>query len=91
MRLYALLNFQDIVLYLFPTLVFVLLFGLALSFSYFRTKYAEEKEKEIHHSFPEDLEERRAPFPTVLVLTIGGTIVWGFFYILMVGLLEVKI
>lgn len=91
MRLYSLLNAQDIILYLFPTLIFVLVFGLALSFAYFRTKRSKEKETLLYERFPEEIEEGHGPFPIVLVLTIIGTIIWGFLYILVIGLLEVKI
>jgi hypothetical protein len=91
MRLYALLNVQDIFLYLFPTLVFVLLFGLALSRAFFRTKRSEAKEIQVSYRFPEDIEEGCGAFPLVLVLTLVGTIAWGFFYILAIGLLEVRI
>jgi hypothetical protein len=91
MRLYALLNSQDIVLYLFPTFVFVLLFGLALSGAFFRTRLSDEKEKQVGYKFPEGIEEGGGAFPMVLVLTIAGTIIWGFFYILAIGLLEVRI
>jgi hypothetical protein len=90
MRLYAVLNFQDIVLSLFPTFIFVLLFGLALSYAYFRLKGSEEKAKRLR-TFPEDIEEGQGPFPIVLVLTIAGTIIWVFLYILVIGLLGVKI
>jgi hypothetical protein len=91
MRLYAVLNFQDIIVYLFPTLIFVLVFVLALSYAHFRTKRSEEKGNRVYHRFPEEIEERHGPFPIVLVLTIAGAIVWGFLYILVIGLLGVKI
>ena len=91
MRFFALLNFQHIILYLFPTLVFIVLFGLALGYSHFRSKDSEETGKTILYHFPEGIEDRNAPFPIALVLTIVGTLVWAFFYILMVGVLEVKI
>ena len=91
MRLFAVLNFQDVIIYLFPTLVFVVVFGLGLSYAHFRTKRLEERGHQIYHRFPEDIEERRGPFPIVLVLTIAGAIIWGFLYILVIGHLGVKI
>ena len=91
MRLFALLNFQDIIIYLFPTLIFVLVFGLALSYAFFRTKRSVEKANRVCHRFPEEIEERCGPFPIALALTIAGAIIWGFLYILVIGLLEVKI
>jgi len=91
MRFFTLLNFQHIVLYVFPTLVFIVLLGLALGYSHFRGKNAEERKKAILYLFPDGIEDRNAPFPIVLILTLIGTLVWAFFYILMVGVLEVKI
>jgi hypothetical protein len=55
MRFYDLLNFQHIMLYAFPTLVFIVIFGLFLAYSHL------------------------------------GTVIWVFLYILVTGLLEVKI
>jgi hypothetical protein len=50
-----------------------------------------EKEKQRHYTFLGEIEERNEPFPLVLILIIAGTILWAFFYILAIGLLEVKI
>jgi len=91
MRFFALLNFQDIILYVFPALIFVILFGFALAHSHFRSKNSEERKKRILYLFPEGIEDRNAPFPIVLVLIIIGTLIWAFFYILMIGVLEVTI
>ena len=91
MRFFTLLNFQHIILYVFPTLVFIVLLGLALGYSHFRGKKSEQRKKAILYLFPDGLEDRNAPFPIVLVLTIVGTLIWAFFYILMIGVLEVKI
>lgn len=91
MRLFALLNFQHTVLYLFPALIFILIFGIALAYSHFHTKHSEERKTKIHSRYPEDIEDRDAPFPLALILIIVGTALWSFFYILGTGLLEVKI
>jgi len=91
MRLYELLNFQHIVLYLFPALIFILLFGLGLAYVHWRGPQAEARAKDIYHVFPAGLRERRSPFPVVLLLIIAGTVLWGFFYILAYGLLGVKL
>jgi hypothetical protein len=45
----------------------------------------------VHTTYVGGIEERDAPFPLVLILIIGGTIVWGFLYIILYGVLEVKI
>ena len=41
-------------------------------------------------TFPR-IEDRQAPFPLALLLIIAGTVVWAFFYILVIGLWGVKI
>ena len=91
MRFFELKNLQDVVLYLFPTLVFLLVFGAGLAYSHFRTRDAREREEQVVESYPEGFSTRNAPFPLVLALTIAGTIIWAFFYILCTGLLGVKI
>ena len=91
MRFFALLNFQHIVLWLFPTLVFMIIFGLALNFSYLRSRDSDERINKILYRFPGGIEDRNAPFPLAMLLIIVGTILWVFFYILGTGLLNVKI
>ena len=91
MRLFELLNFQDVVLYLFPAFVFLLIFGMALAYSHFNTKDSEARQEKIYGQYVEGFETRNAPFPLSLVLIIFGTVVWAFLYILIIGLLGVKI
>ena len=91
MRLFNLLNFQHIMLYLFPTLIFMLIFGLFLAYSHLESDDAKERMQKIIYRFPEDIEDRDAPFPLAMMLIIAGTLIWVFFYILLTGLLGVKI
>lgn len=91
MRLFSLLSFQHIILYLFPTLVFMVIFGLALAYSHLKSDDAEERKKKIIYRFPEGIEDRDAPFPLAMILIIAGTIIWVLLYILGTGLLGVKI
>ena len=91
MRLFALSNFQDIILYLFPTLIFMILFGAGLAYTRFQRKDDRQREETVIYRFPEGIEDRNAPFPLMMVLTIAGAVLWAFFYILMHGLLGVKI
>ena len=91
MRFFELLNFQHVILYVFPTIVFVIVFGLGLKYAHFKTARSQERMTGITGRYPEEIEERNAPFPVVLILIIAGTLAWAFFYILMHGLLEVKI
>ncbi|MCB2170222.1 MAG: hypothetical protein KQI78_21375 [Deltaproteobacteria bacterium] len=91
MRLFALASFQDIMLYLFPTLIFMVLFGVGLAFTRFHRQTDEQREKEIIYRYPTGIEDRNAAFPLVMTLIIVGTFIWAFFYILMHGVLGVKI
>lgn len=91
MRFFTLLGFQHVVLYVFPTLVFILIFGIGLSYAHFRTKNSESRKSEIHDRFPDDIEGRNAPFPLIMTLIMVGTVAWVLCYILAVGLLGVKI
>jgi len=91
MRFFELLNFQHVVLYLFPALVFLFIFAMALAYSHLNTRDSEARQKKIYGQYVEGFETRNAPFPLSLVLIITGTVVWAFLYILIIGLLGVKI
>lgn len=93
MRLFTLSNFQDIILYLFPTLVFMILFALGLAYARFRVRGPEDEDREdrIIYRFPAGIEDRDVGFPLVMILIIAGTAVWAVLYILMYGLLGVRI
>jgi hypothetical protein len=91
MRFFELLNFQQVMGYIFLTLIFILIFGLALAYSHLISDDAKEREEKIIYRFPGDIEDRDAPFPLAMMLIIAGTVVWVFFYILLTGLLGVKI
>jgi hypothetical protein len=91
MRFFELLNFQHVMAYLFPTLIFMVVFGVGLAFSHLHTKDADQRKTQITGRFADDIEDRDAPYPLVMMLIIAGAVIWGFFYILMHGLLGVKI
>jgi hypothetical protein len=91
MRLFDLLSFQHIVLYLFPALIFIVLLGLSLAYSHFHVGDSESRKTKVIYRFPEGIDDRDAPFPLALVLIIIGTLLWMFFYILGSGLLGVQI
>lgn len=91
MRLFELLSFQHVMLYLFPALIFIVLFALFLGFAHFRGKDSERRSHEIIERFPDGIEGRNAPFPLAMTLTIAGTLIWGFLYIWFTGILGVKI
>ncbi len=91
MRLFELLAQQHLFIYIFPGLLFMIIFGLFLGYTHFNSKNSEARKKEIIYRFPEGYEDRNAPFPLAMTLTIIGTVVWAFFYILAIGVFEVAI
>ncbi len=91
MHFFELRNFQHFMLYLFTSLLFVVIFGIGLSRMHFKQKDSAEKMEKIVHTYPGGIEERNAPFPLVLTLTIFGTVLWGLLYIILYGVLEVRI
>ncbi len=91
MRFFGLLGFQHVVLFIFPTLVFVILFWVALKETHFHTRDSEERKSKVLHVFPGGIEERNAPFPLVLLLIIVGFALWAIFYTLGTGILGVRI
>jgi hypothetical protein len=91
MRFFDLLSLQDIVLYFFPAVLAILIVGITLGYVHFRTSRSEERMKRSYYTYPEDIEDRQAPFPLSLILIIAGTVLWAFFYILVIGLWGVRI
>jgi len=91
MRLFELLNIQHVVLYFFPGLIAVLLVAAALAFSHFHGKGRDERMHKVTQEYPSELAERNGPFPLVLFLLILGIVIWAVGYILIHGLLQVKV
>jgi hypothetical protein len=91
MHYFELRNIQHFLCYLFPAFVSVFLIAAALAYSHFRTRGSDEDKKGFYHAYPDGIVDEKGPFPLVLILVIAGTIIWAFFYILFIGLLEVKI
>jgi len=91
MRLFELLAQQHLFIYIFPALLFMIIFGLFLGYTHFFSDRSDERKKEIIYRFPGGFEDRNAPFPLGMTLTIIGTVVWVFFYILAIGVFEVAI
>ena len=91
MRYFELLGFQHVILFVFPTLIFMILLYLGLSRSHFMRKNAEERKRKIVHTYPADLKSRNSPFPLILVLIISGFLIWAISYTLLTGTLGEKI
>ena len=91
MRYFELLGIQHFVMYLFPAVAFVVLFIIGLGFYHFQRKDSAERESRIIEQYPGGIEGRNAPFPLVVYLIIAGTVVWVLAYIILIGVLGVKI
>jgi hypothetical protein len=91
MRFFTLLGIQHFIMYLFPALTFIGLFIVGLGFYYIRRKDSQERETRIIEQYPGGIEGRNAPFPLVLYLLVAGTIIWALAYIILIGVLGVKI
>ena len=91
MRLFHLINLQHINLFVIPTMIFIILLGTALGFTYFKTKRSEKRKNEISYHYPDDISDKHSPFPVFLMLVIAGTLLWVVGYILAIGFLEVRI
>jgi len=91
MRYFELLGIQHFVMYLFPAVAFVALFIIGLGFYHFQRKDSAARESRIIEQYPGGIEGRNAPFPLVLYLIIAGTVVWVLAYIILIGVLGVKI
>jgi hypothetical protein len=91
MRYFELLGFQHVILFVFPTLIFMILLYVGLSRSHFMGKNAEKRKRTIVHSYPANLESRNSPFPLILFLIIVGFLIWTISYTLLTGILGVKI
>ena len=92
MHFFELKNFQHFVLYLFPSIAFVLLFAVGLAYTHIHRKDSEERKKKIIEAYPGGIEGRNAPFPLVVHLIIWGTVLWSLYYIVVfIGLLGIKI
>jgi len=91
MRYFELLGIQHFVMYLFPAVAFIALFIIGLGFYYIKRKDSAESETRIIEQYPGGIQGRNAPFPLIIYLIIAGTVVWVLAYILLIGVLGVKI
>ena len=91
MRYFELLGIQHFFMYLFPAIAAIVLFIIGLGFYHFNRKDSAERESRIIERYPGGIEGRNAPFPLVLYLTVAGTIIWVLAYIILIGVLKVKI
>jgi hypothetical protein len=91
MRIFDMLNIQHVVLYFFPTLAFILIFAAGLGYVVIRRGTSVDRLTRIIEEYPGGIEGRNAPFPLVVTVIIAGTVIWSLLYIVLIGLLKVKI
>jgi hypothetical protein len=91
MRYFALLNIQHYIMFLFPTIAFIALFAIGLGYYHVRRKDSAVRETRIIEKFPGGIEGRNAPFPVIVTLILAGTVTWVLAYIILIGVLEVRI
>ena len=71
------------------TVIFAILFGVTLwVLPMFGPKSRVSNIKTIQQ-FADGIEKADGPFPMIMALIIGGTVLWGIYYILFYGLSEV--
>jgi hypothetical protein len=91
MRFFEVLNIQHFVLYLLPALAFILIFAAGLGYAHWSRKDSAERLTRIIERYPGGIEGRNAPFPLVLTLIVAGTVLWCLLYIILTGVLGVRI
>mgnify|MGYP000408635233 CR=1 FL=1 len=69
----------------------VIIFAIGLARVHFRHRDDDARMRRVHTTYVGGIEERNAPFPLVLVLIIGGAVIWMILYIIFYGVLGVKI
>ena len=91
MRYFQLLGIQHFVLYLFPALATIVLFIIGLGYYHIGRKDSEERKTRIIEQYPGGIVGRNAPFPLFVILILVGTIGWSLAYIVLIGVLGVRI
>jgi hypothetical protein len=91
MRYFEILGIQHFTMYLFPAIAFIALFVIGLGFYHINRKDSAGRESRIIERFPGGIEGRNAPFPLIAYLVIFGTIIWVLGYIILIGVLKVRI
>jgi hypothetical protein len=64
---------------------------IGLGYYYIGGKDSEERKTRIIEQYPGGIEGRNAPFPLFVVLILVGTIGWSLAYIILIGVLGVRI
>ena len=91
MRYFEVLGIQHFYMYLLPVIAFIALFIIGLGFYHIHRRDSAERESRVIERYPEGIEGRNAPFPLLAYLVVFGTIIWVLAYIILIGVLKVKI
>ena len=89
MRFFELLNTQQVLAMTLLTVIFAILFGVTLWVLPMSGPKSRVSNLKTVQKFADGIEKADGPFPMIMALIIGGTVLWGIYYILFYGLSEV--
>ena len=89
MRFFELLNTQQVFALIIVAIIFFILFGVALVFIPMSGPISRAFNIKTIQHFADGIEKAEGPFPLIIALVIGGTLLWALYYILFYGLSEV--
>lgn len=91
MRFFALLNTQHVAALIIVTIIFLLLFGVALAVVPLFGPLSRVLENRNVQHFAGGIKKADGPFPLINALIIAGVVLWALYYILYYGFSEVVI
>jgi len=89
MRFFELLNTQHVLAMIILTLIFAILFGVTLSVLPMLGPKSRVSNIKAIQNFVDGIQKGDGPFPMIIALIVGGTVLWAIYYILYYGLSEV--
>jgi ABC-type methionine transport system permease subunit len=89
MRFFELLNTQQVLALIILTVIFAILFGVTLWVLPMSGPKSRVSNNKAVQQFADGIEKANGPFPMIIALIIGGTVLWAIYYILFYGLSEV--
>ena len=89
MRFFELLNTQHVLAMITLTLIFAVLFGVTLWVLPMFGPRSRVTNLKAVQQFADGIEKADGPFPMIIALIVGGTVLWAMYYILYYGLTEV--
>lgn len=89
MRFFELLNIQHTIALVICAVIFLILFGIALSFIPLTGPIHKALNIKPIQTFTDGIKKGQGPFPLIMAVIIAGTFLWALYYILFYGLSEV--